>query len=235
MLLLQAAAGGAAHGAGAADHAGAFHPTLPWLILLFPLLGFVANGLLSAVAARRALPVVPPVGDPHWDAHGHADDAHAHAAHDPAAASEQEHLDHGTRPSPVDAAAAHDAHEHGHGHAADEAHDDHAPAGPKPFTHLLPSFIAPGVMLAAFGVAVANFLRMRAAHLEHPWVHSYFDWLVVGGESNPLSIGAALQVDPLSMVMTLVVTGVGTLIHLFSVGYMQDDPGYPRYFAYLNL
>ena len=37
------------------------------------------------------------------------------------------------------------------------------------------------------------------------------------------------------MVMTLVVTGVGTLIHLFSVGYMQDDPGYPRYFAYLNL
>src|SRR4051812_10000600 len=37
------------------------------------------------------------------------------------------------------------------------------------------------------------------------------------------------------MMMTLVITGVGTLIHLFSVGYMQDDPGYPRYFAYLNL
>ena len=37
------------------------------------------------------------------------------------------------------------------------------------------------------------------------------------------------------MVMTLVVTGVGRLIHMFSVGYMQDDPGYPRYFAYLNL
>jgi NADH-quinone oxidoreductase subunit L len=37
------------------------------------------------------------------------------------------------------------------------------------------------------------------------------------------------------MMMMLVVTGVGMLIHLFSVGYMQDDPGYPRYFAYLNL
>ena len=37
------------------------------------------------------------------------------------------------------------------------------------------------------------------------------------------------------MMMMLVITGVGTLIHLFSVGYMQDDPGYPRYFAYLNL
>ena len=37
------------------------------------------------------------------------------------------------------------------------------------------------------------------------------------------------------MVMMLIVTGVGSLIHLFSVGYMRDDPGYPRYFAYLNL
>ena len=35
--------------------------------------------------------------------------------------------------------------------------------------------------------------------------------------------------------MMLVITGVGSLIHLFSVGYMRDDPGYPRYFAYLNL
>src|SRR5688500_18253767 len=37
------------------------------------------------------------------------------------------------------------------------------------------------------------------------------------------------------MVMVLVITGVGTLIHIFSVGYMREDPGYPRYFAYLNL
>src|SRR5207248_7477007 len=45
----------------------------------------------------------------------------------------------------------------------------------------------------------------------------------------------AFQLDQLSMVMTLVITGVGALIHVFSVGYMRDDPGYPRYFAYLNL
>ena len=50
-----------------------------------------------------------------------------------------------------------------------------------------------------------------------------------------LQIDAAFQLDQLSMVMMLIITGVGTLIHLFSVGYMQDDPGYPRYFAYLNL
>ncbi len=53
--------------------------------------------------------------------------------------------------------------------------------------------------------------------------------------AGDLHVDAALQVDQLSMVMTLVVTGVGFLIHLFSVGYMRDDPGYPRYFAYLNL
>ncbi|HEX6252391.1 MAG TPA: NADH-quinone oxidoreductase subunit L, partial [Gemmatimonadaceae bacterium] len=48
-------------------------------------------------------------------------------------------------------------------------------------------------------------------------------------------IDAALQLDQLSMLMMLVVTGVGFLIHVFSVGYMREDPGYPRYFAYLNL
>ena len=50
-----------------------------------------------------------------------------------------------------------------------------------------------------------------------------------------LQVDLAFQVDQLSAVMLLVVTGVGSLIHLFSVGYMRDDPGYARYFAYLNL
>jgi NADH-quinone oxidoreductase subunit L len=48
-------------------------------------------------------------------------------------------------------------------------------------------------------------------------------------------IDVAFQVDQLSMVMMMIITGIGTLIHIFSVGYMQEDPGYPRYFAYLNL
>jgi NADH-quinone oxidoreductase subunit L len=50
-----------------------------------------------------------------------------------------------------------------------------------------------------------------------------------------LQIDAAFQLDQLSMLMVLIVTGVGALIHVFSVGYMREDPGYPRYFAYLNL
>jgi NADH-quinone oxidoreductase subunit L len=64
-----------------------------------------------------------------------------------------------------------------------------------------------------------------------PFIQRYFSWMPVGD----MHIDAAFQLDQLSMMMTLVVTGVGMLIHLFSVGYMQDDPGYPRFFAYLNL
>ena len=86
-------------------------------------------------------------------------------------------------------------------------------------------------MLLAFVVALANFIAMAGADSHAPVVVSYWSWIVTGS----LEIGAALQLDPLSMIMTLIVTGVGFLIHLFSIGYMREDAGYPRYFAYLNL
>ena len=58
-----------------------------------------------------------------------------------------------------------------------------------------------------------------------------YTWLAVGGLRVPLGI----QVDALSAVMVLVVTFVGFWIHVYSVGYMHGDPGYPRFFAYLFL
>jgi NADH-quinone oxidoreductase subunit L len=58
-----------------------------------------------------------------------------------------------------------------------------------------------------------------------------FDWMVAG----PLSIQMGFLADPLSAIMLVVVTGVGFLIHIYSVGYMHGDPGYYRFFAYLNL
>ena len=61
-----------------------------------------------------------------------------------------------------------------------------------------------------------------------------FDWLRVGGTEG-LSLQAAFVMDALSLVMCLVITGVGTLIHLFSIGYMSHDPQPSKYFAYLNL
>jgi NADH-quinone oxidoreductase subunit L len=93
------------------------------------------------------------------------------------------------------------------------------------------SLIGPGVLFAAFAVAVAIFLEVRAHPPEGPLIVTLWPWLHVGD----LRIDLALQVDQLSIAMLLVVTGVGSLIHLYSVGYMGADPGYARYFAYLNL
>jgi NADH-quinone oxidoreductase subunit L len=56
-------------------------------------------------------------------------------------------------------------------------------------------------------------------------------WLAIG----PIHADFSLALDQLSLVMLLVVTGVGFLIHLYSIGYMHDDPGYARFFSYLNL
>jgi NADH-quinone oxidoreductase subunit L len=97
--------------------------------------------------------------------------------------------------------------------------------------HRIVSLVGPAVLGIAFALTVAIFFALSGAHAEEPFVRTLFPWLVTGD----LHIDAAFQVDQLSIVMTLVVTGVGFLIHVFSVGYMQDDPGYPRYFAYLNL
>lgn len=62
-------------------------------------------------------------------------------------------------------------------------------------------------------------------------VAQFFDWINVGD----LTIKASFVVDPISAIMILVVTGVGSLIHLFSIGYMHHDHGAAKYFAYLNL
>ena len=101
----------------------------------------------------------------------------------------------------------------------------------RPLTHTLPTWIGPGAMGAAFLLALWNFAGMWGAELHDPVVVRFWTWIVTG----TLEVQAAIQLDQLSMVMMLVVTGVGFLIHVFSVGYMRDDVGYPRYFAYLNL
>ena len=130
------------------------------------------------------------------------------------------------------------AHGHGAGHEAVHtdaahaaAHDTHH-APPRHRFAGLASIVGPAVLFAAFGLAASIFGAMAGAdHLEQPFVQRYFTWMPIGD----FRIEAAFQLDQLSMIMVLVITGVGALIHLFSVGYMRDDPGYPRFFAYLNL
>jgi NADH-quinone oxidoreductase subunit L len=93
------------------------------------------------------------------------------------------------------------------------------------------SYIGVGVLVAAFLVSIAVFIDLLRNPPHSPHIISLWRWLPVG----PLQLDLAFQVDQLSAVMLLVITGVGSLIHLFSVGYMKSDPGYARYFAYLNL
>ena len=138
-------------------------------------------------------------------------DAHGHAAAHEAPGHD----------GPAAAAAEHDSGGHG---------DDHHPVARHRYAGLA-SVIGPLVMVAAFGLAAAIFGQMLAAPTAGPFVQHYFSWMPAG----ELSIDAAFHLDQLSIVMVLVITGVGMLIHVFSVGYMRDDPGYPRYFAYLNL
>jgi NADH-quinone oxidoreductase subunit L len=101
----------------------------------------------------------------------------------------------------------------------------------RPGEKTLVSYVGVGVLVAAFIVALAVFIELWLSPPHAPIIVDLWRWLPAGA----LQIDLAFQVDQLSAVMLLVVTGVGSLIHLFSVGYMKADPGYPRYFAYLNL
>ncbi|MBI2614401.1 MAG: NADH-quinone oxidoreductase subunit L [Gemmatimonadetes bacterium] len=93
------------------------------------------------------------------------------------------------------------------------------------------SAVGVGVLVAAFAVAVVVVRAVGAAPPEEPWILTYWSWMPAGS----LQLDFALQVDQLSAVMLMVVTGVSAMIHIYSVGYMGEDPGYARYFAYLNL
>jgi NADH-quinone oxidoreductase subunit L len=94
------------------------------------------------------------------------------------------------------------------------------------------SFQACFAVFASFVVSVISFIGLlQTGHEQLPIVKNLFAWIHAGNFQADL----ALQLDPLSSIMTLVVTGVGFLIHWYSVGYMADDKGYTRYFTYLNL
>ena len=194
-----------------------------WLVLALPLLGAVINGVLAAVTEWRPGPFDP---DPvHTGEH--------------AIPPSETLVERAERASPglMTVIEGHRpyGHDEGPGDHADHAEDarsgaELAPPRRHPFLPLV-SLVGTGVIAASFVVAVLAFLAMRGAHPETAFIQRYWTWMAAGS----LDIDFSVRLDQLSMVMTLVVTGVGSLIHLFSVGYMRDDGAYARYFAYLNL
>ena len=102
----------------------------------------------------------------------------------------------------------------------------------------LPGIIASLAVLASFGVAVINFLSLtQQPETARRISETAYTWMNVGN----FKVDVGFLLDPLSGVMILVVTGIGFLIHLYSIGYMAEDHNdpesklYARYFTFLNL
>ena len=97
------------------------------------------------------------------------------------------------------------------------------------------TLIAVGAPVAAFVLAIGVFAQLaglNAPEATSPYVYAHlWNWVA----TDWLSIDVEFMVDRLSAVMLLIVTGVGSLIHVFSIGYMWGDKAYWRYFCYLNL
>ena len=92
--------------------------------------------------------------------------------------------------------------------------------------------IGAGVVIGAFVIALFGFSKMLALDPEHRFMlDDLWRWMDIGG----MKLDIAFWLDPLSMIMVLVITGVGGLIHIYSTGYMHDDESFWRFFAWLNL
>ncbi|OBB18607.1 NADH-quinone oxidoreductase subunit L [Mycolicibacterium elephantis] len=86
--------------------------------------------------------------------------------------------------------------------------------------------------IASFVVGAVLFADMLGRDAEHRTIHEHlFSWVPVA----ELQVDFGLQLDQLSMCFVLLITGVGSLIHVYSIGYMAEDPDRRRFFAYLNL
>jgi NADH-quinone oxidoreductase subunit L len=94
------------------------------------------------------------------------------------------------------------------------------------------SLIACTPLAAAFALSLRAFLQLTGLPPEQRLLlDRMWTWMDLGG----LTVDVAFQVDPLSAVMILIVTGVGGIIHVYSIGYMHEEKSYWRYFAFLNL
>ena len=85
------------------------------------------------------------------------------------------------------------------------------------------------VVFAAFLISVSIFIGFPADGT--PVIVKAFEWFTIGG----IQVNFGFQIDQLSLMMMMIVTGIGSLIHLYSIGYMSHDKGFYKFFTYLNL
>lgn len=97
---------------------------------------------------------------------------------------------------------------------------------PKSVAGILASLL----VLASFGVSLGIFIELSSGN-PAPHTLLLFDWISAGS----VNISLSFLVDPLSSLFLLIITGIGFLIHIYSIGYMKEDEGFNRFFSYLNL
>ncbi|MBK5959358.1 NADH-quinone oxidoreductase subunit L [Rhodoplanes elegans] len=181
-------------------------------IVFLPLLGFLIAAAIAIVGARTLHPGGYPAPD---EEHAHAV-PHGSGAPDPHGSHTAVHV-------------SHDEHSHGAHGAAHGGHDDHHHAEPA----------APGSRAAEVVTTVLLFVSMALSWIAFARVgfggaevrEAIAPWIL----SGDLKVEWALRVDSLTAVMLVVVTTVSALVHLYSIGYMVDDPDRPRFFGYLSL
>ncbi len=129
-------------------------------------------------------------------------------------------------------AHAHHGQDHGHGHDSHDDHDHHhAPPSPQSATAILfAEYITTGLLVISAVLSWIAFSQIALGHGEAVRI-TVAPWISVGA----LQVNWALLIDPLTAVMLVVVTTVSSLVHLYSIGYMHEDPHRPRFFAYLSL
>src|SRR5262249_17691922 len=94
------------------------------------------------------------------------------------------------------------------------------------------SLVAVGAMAIAFVLVVLNRVRLLGLEPGHRYLFSHA-WQMV--RIGSLDVNFSFAMDPLSALMSLIITGVGSLIHIYACSYMETEPAYWRFFTYLNL
>jgi NADH-quinone oxidoreductase subunit L len=136
---------------------------------------------------------------------------------------EVEHGDHG-HGDHAHAAEAHDDHAHD-----DHGHDDHHVSEPPAQGSRAAELITTGLLFVS--AALSWVVLVDVGFMHHDARIALFPWI----NSGDLQVSWALRVDTLTAVMLVVVNTISSLVHLYSIGYMDEDPHRPRFFAYLSL
>lgn len=94
---------------------------------------------------------------------------------------------------------------------------------------ILVGSLATAMVFGSFCIAVSLFMNFNSE--SQPVIVKAFEWFRVNG----VQINFGFQIDQLSLMMVMIITGIGSLIHLYSIGYMSHDKGFYKFFTYLNL